>query len=701
MKPMNSDWRHLLDMAVHHMQAGRLDEAGHCCLEILAVDDNHPRALHILGLVAHKKGRHDDAVFLIGRAVALDEGVPEAHNNLGNALKALGRFAEAEASYTKALGLRPGYGNAHNNMGAALLGQGRFQEALDHFRLALEQLGPLPEVLNNLGNALHELGQMDEAIVHYQHALRLQPGFPQVLNNLGRAFIGQGRVDEGLEKLAEAINRKPDYVDAIVNMGRGLSDSGQKDEAVLMFRRALDIEPDHLVALHSLGSVFQELGRLDESVTGYRQVLELNPDHYEAQTNLGVALLDQGAVAEAEAMFTRAVGIAPHYALAWNNLGVVHLGENRMDEAVECFNRAYSLKSGYYEALNNVGVALYKKGELENAIEKFLEVQKMSPDYPDAYYNEGMAQLALGNYARGWLQSEWRLRMKAYRIEGHDEPLLDKSKARGKRVLLHCEQGLGDGIQFIRYASMVKALGTTVVVFCPQALERLLTSVVGVDFLSSDTTVLPVCDHRLPVLSLPLMFQTDLSNIPVSIPYVSPDPGRTQAMAAKVQGAKGLKVGLVWRGNPGHSNDRNRSLSVDLMTRLLEVEGCTFFNLQLGLFSHEREVFSRGANWLDASGEFSDLADTAAFVVHLDLVIAVDTSVAHLAGALGRPVWVLLPYVADWRWLQVRLDSPWYPTMRLFRQPALGDWDAVMTEVKQKLFEVARGVLSPVWSLPD
>ncbi|MBF0108483.1 MAG: tetratricopeptide repeat protein [Magnetococcales bacterium] len=678
----------ILDQALDHFRAGRLDEAGHGCLQLLGGDPNDREALHLLGVVALHKGRLDDAAFLIRRAIDVGEQSPEVHNNLGNALKGLGRVDEAVSSYLKALALRPEYANAHNNLGAALQDQGNYRQALDHFQKALALLGPVPQILNNAGNALQELGRRDEAIDHYRQALDLLPQFPEALNNLGRALVHQGLVAEGMERFAEAIRIKPDYVDALVNLGRAMSDDGQKEDAALMFRRALDIDADHVVACHSLGAVLQELGRLDESMSNYRRALELDPDHHEALTNLGVALLDRGETEEAVRMFQRAIEHAPGHVLAWNNLGVARQNQNRMEESAACYEQALALKPDYYEAWNNLGVAHYKRNHLLQAIDLFMKVQEMAPDYPDAYYNEGMARLAIGHFERGWQLCEWRLKMQAYRIAGHAAPLLDLAMVRGRRILIHCEQGMGDSIQFIRYALMVRELGATVVVFCPGPLTRLFATVPGIDFLSDDPDLIPECDHRLPILSLPLLFQTRHDTIPATVPYVVADPDRVAACRQRLGPWPGLTVGLVWRGNPGHSNDRNRSMGVETMSRLFEVEGCRFVNLQLGLTERERVVFSGCVHGIDFSADLSDFFDTAAVIASLDLVITVDTAVAHLTGALGRPAWVLLPKVADWRWLQEREDSPWYPTLRLFRQVDFADWGSVVQRVALQLAKV-------------
>ncbi|MBF0423832.1 MAG: glycosyltransferase family protein, partial [Magnetococcales bacterium] len=375
--------------------------------------------------------------------------------------------------------------------------------------------------------------------------------------------------------------------------------------------------------------------------------------------------------------------------------------QNNIEASAQCYLKALAIKPDYYEALNNLGVSLYKGGQLQEAIEKFMEVQEKAPDYPDAYYNEGMARLARGEFDRGWRHSEWRLKMPSFKIKGEAVPLTDQSLARGRTILLHCEQGLGDSIQFIRYAALVRELGARVVVFCPTPLVGLFGSVAGIDHLTDDVEQVPPCDHRVPTLSLPLLFNTDLETIPAPIPYIFPDPKLRQAMGERLAHCQGLKVGLVWHGNPGHSNDANRSMEPIWMSSLLQVEGVHFVNLQLGVSFVDQILFAGRPNWLDISHELSTCSETAALVSHLDLVISVDTAVAHLAGALGRPVWILLPFVADWRWLQQRSDSPWYPNARLFRQTQRGDWATMMSTVREKLAQVARGELPPVWPLPE
>ncbi|MEO5327440.1 MAG: tetratricopeptide repeat protein [Magnetococcus sp. THC-1_WYH] len=648
---MNPDLKHTLDLALQHLQAGHLDAAQDCCLKVHRKNAHLPEALHLLGIIALQKGHAEEAIRWIRRSLAKNPTLPEAHNNLGNALKAFGQLDEAVVSYHQALTLRPDYANAHNNLAATLLEQGAYQKAVDHFTKALALIGPHPQIINNLGNAFQKLEQWDTAITHYQQALHLVPAFPEALNNLGQALVNQGRIDEGLEKLAQAVQIKPDYVDALINLGAALKENGQKDEAIRILRRALDVQPDHIHVCYNLGTILLELGRMDEATDCYNQVLERDPNHL----------------------------------LAWNNLGVTHQKQNRLDAAINAFNQVLSLQPDFYQAINNLGVTDFKKGQFREAIEKFLRVETMAPDYPDAYYNEGMVRLALGEFQRGWMCCEWRLKMDSFRIRSDVKLLTDPNAAQGHHVLIHCEQGIGDSIQFVRYAAMVKQLGATVVVFCPEPLETVFKTITGIDHLSSHPDDLPACTHVIPTLSLPWLFKTDANTIPAPIPYLFADPARIAKMRSQLPDITGFKVGLVWRGNPKHTNDNNRSIKAAVISRLLDGINCHFINLQLELNAQEQTLFAGKANWWNVSDAISDFADTAALVEQLDLVITVDTAVAHLAGAMGRETWVLLPAVADWRWLQHRSDSPWYPSMRLFRQPASGDWPSVVATVKAAL----------------
>ncbi|MBF0632660.1 MAG: glycosyltransferase family protein [Magnetococcales bacterium] len=566
------------------------------------------------------------------------------------------------------------------------------------------------------GQSLHEQGQLDPAIHQYQLALQHHPQFPEALTGWGRALLSQGQVDEGLGKLVDALQIQPDHVDALVYLAQGLVDAGQQEDAIQFFLRALDVDSDLVAALHGLGRLFFSLGRWKEAGDYLRRVVERVPDHLDAWSclgmvsqrlgdwnaaeamfrhvlrvqpevsrgynNFGSALLERGDLAEAARQFQHALVCRPDDPLAINNLGVAWQKMGDVASALEQFRLALQLKPDYFEAANNMGLACQELGRLDDALECFRLAQRIKPDFADAHFNEGVIWLTRGDFARGWRGYEWRLGMPKYRGHRILKPAWEVTRLAGRRVLVYCEQGFGDNLQFIRYVGHLVRAGATVVVACPGALARLFATVPGVAHWMVDDAPAPECDDHILLLSLPLLFDTGLKTVPAVVPYLWPDPVLVERLGHRLARCAGLlKIGVVWRGNPEHLMDRHRSMPPEFFSRLSDLEGCCLVGLQKGATAVELEVFA-GMQFLDMGDVLGDFADTAAVVAQLDGVIAVDTAVAHLAGAMGKPVWLLLSVVSDWRWMLDREETPWYPTMRLLRQSSLGDWSGVMDRVK-------------------
>jgi tetratricopeptide (TPR) repeat protein len=339
------------------------------------------------------------------------------------------------------------------------------------------------------------------------------------------------------------------------------------------------------------------------------------------------------------------------------------------------------------EAHLNLGVALMAKTDVVPAITSFRRAIDLRPDSAKAHYNLALALLSSGNFREGWTENEWRWLCKGFTtpLRRFTQPLWDGSPLHGRTILLHCEQGFGDSIQFIRYAPLVAERGGRVVLWAPPELLSLMRGVQGVETVAT-AEPFPPFDVHCPLLSLPRALDTRLESIPANVPYLFADPVRTARWKDKVvASANGLKIGLAWAGRPTHTNDRNRSIGLKQLAPLAEITGVTFYSLQKGSSAHHAAGAPSGMNLIDLTDELHDFADTAALIENLDMVIAVDTSVAHLAGAMGKRVWVLLPFSADWRWLLNREDNPWYPTMRLFRQKQIGNWDATIIELARAL----------------
>ena len=424
----------------------------------------------------------------------------------------------------------------------------------------------------------------------------------------------------------------------------------------------------------------------------YREVLATAPDHPQAQHFLGVIHYQRREFSSALPLLERSVALVSNEPEFHNNLGLALAALDREADAIAAYRAALALKTDHAVAWNNLGLALQSVNDVTGAIVAFRRAIELKPGFAHAHWNLAMALLLDGQFEEGWREYEWRLELAELgkREQSFPGPKWDGTAAAGKTLLLHMEQGLGDALQFVRFVTLLAERGARCIVHCRDALRPLLATVTGVAQLAGDNESLPPYDAHLPLLSLPRVLSTTGATIPAKVPYIIAPPDRRAAVRARLDAQVGLKVGLAWAGNREHANDRNRSCPLTALGPLFGLPGIAWFSLQQGAASADIATVS-GAQRLVPLPAGAVLADTAALIAELDLVITVDTSIAHLAGALGQPTWVLLPFAPDWRWLLERSDSPWYPTVRLFRQPRPRDWPAVAASVR----EVLRALVTP------
>ena len=685
-----------LAQALGFHRRGQLVEAARCYRALLTDDPGHFQALLLLGRLSQEQGRHEEALKLSGLALRIAPGSFEALMQQGLAFRALGRIAEAAGSYEAALALRPEDTTALYNRGNALAALGQLEEALACFDRVVGLDPTDAAVFNNRGVALRGLLRDSDALASFDAALALRPEYPEALNNRGNALQALGLHAQAIASYERALRERPDYAEALNNRGNAMLALERLGEALENYDRALSIQPGYAEALNNRSTALLLLSRPEEALQAARQALEAHADYPEALGNQGKALQALGRHDEALQLYEKAHRLRPADADGLNNLGNALHALGCYQEALERYEQALRLQPESVEALNNRGNVLQALRRPEAALASYARALAIEPQDAEAHWNEALARLSVGDYERGWEQYEWRWRVRSLGLPGnqtHRPPWRGREDIAGKTVLLHAEQGFGDAIQFVRYAPLVAARGARVVLACAEPLRALFETVHGVGSVFIPEQLALTFDFQAPLMSLPLAFGTTLEDLPSRIPYVRAPGEKAAAWRRRLmaQGA-GFKVGFAWSGNPRFGAARLKACPVELLRALTAVPGCVFVSLQTGDAADEAARLAGGdPPIIEAGPELGAFDDTAALLSSLDLVISIDTAVAHLAGALGKPVWIMLPYAADWRWLMDREDSPWYPSARLYRQPHPGDWASVVKRLAADLAQRSKG----------
>src|SRR5438132_456876 len=545
-----------------------------------------------------------------------------------------------------------------------------------------------PHVLS-LGWSHYQAGNPAQAEQVFRQALDLDPDNADVWCLLGIVCRAQGHHAAAVQSYREALKRKPDFVEGLNNLGNVLVDQGQFEEAADCYRQVLRLRPDYAQAHNNLGVAYRFQGKFADAAACYREALRIRPDYAEALSNLGIALAELREFDEALACYREALRLKPDYPEAYTNMGNVFQELGRLDEALAHYEKALRLKPDYAEAHDNRAQAEMAGGNLAGARAGFESALRLKADYAEAHLGRAFTLLLQGDFEAGWAEYEWRWKCKEFTPFAFQQPVWDGSPLAGRTILLHAEQGLGDTLQFIRYAALVKERGGRVLVACQKPLLPILKGCPGVDQWIPYDAPLPDFDVYAPLLSLPRIFGTNLASIPAAVPYVFADAELIERWGRELERYPGLKVGVAWQGNPRYSGDRKRSFPLEKLAPVARLPNVQLFSLQkgpgaeqIGGVADQFAVVDLGSQLDEKSGPFMD---TGAVMKNLDLVISADTAIGHLAGALGVPLWLALPFVAEWRWLLGRKDSPWYPTVRLFRQSRPGDWDAVFKHMAQEL----------------
>jgi len=632
-------------------QRGDLAKAEAHCLSTLSAKSDFFDALHLVAIVQSRSGRHSAALDNFDKALRLQPYNAELINNRASALTEAKRYEEALAGYDSALAIRPNYVDAHNNRGCALM----------------------------------EMQRYEEALTSYSKALILDPDNAEFINNLGRALTSLRRYPEALDCYDDALALRPDYAEALINRGVTLNELKQFADALTCFDKALANSPDHLDALLNRGNALFGLKRFAEAAEAYDRLLALSPKRSDVYLNRGVALTKLGRFEQAFKNYDEAfrhngdaAQILIHRAMTLMEMGETNKAFDTIDQLIEA-------RPNYPEGHNTRGMFFIQLGRLPEAITSFRRAVELRSDYPEAAWNLGYLLLLYGNFIEGWRHYESRRIQKGTtwtRLKGPEwqgEPL------EGKRLLLYMEQGFGDALQFVRFVRVAARLGAKVILGVYSPLAELLRMMDEKPIIVRHGELAPDCDYHAPIMSMPLILGLDEKQIPADVPYLRADAARIAAWKERLPQST-LRVGIAWQGS---ASDRERWVPLKKFAPLSRVPGVTLISLQKTDGLDQLTDLPAGMTVETLGPDFDAgpdaFLDTAAVMMNLDLIVSIDTGIAHLAGALGLPVWIALKYHPDWRWLLERDDSPWYPTARLFRQRQKGEWTPVMEEITREL----------------
>ena len=673
---------------------GRQAEAEAGFRQALQVRPDYAEAHYSLGNLLKSQSRLAEAETSFREVLKLRPDYAEAHNNLGAILNDQGRFSAAEASYRRALEIRPDFAGAHNNLGNTLEEQGRFSEAEASYRRALEIKPDLVEAHSNLGAAFEAQGRFPEAEASYRRALEIKPDYAEAYSNLGNILKALDRLAEAEASYRRALELKPDCAEVLYNLGITLKEQDLLPEAEASYRRALELKPDYAEAHNNLGNALREQKRLAEAEASFRRALELKPDYADAYSNLGITLQDQNRYSEAEASFRRALELEPDLAEAYSNLGIALKDLGQLDDAVACYRRALEVKPDYAEVYSNLGDTLQAFGQSDSAVESYQRALELQPDNAKTHYNLGFAYLSLGKLGDGWDKYEGRWQVTGVK-RPFPYPWWEGGDLTGKTILVWGEQGVGDEIIFAGMLPDVIQAAGHCVVECDLRLVALFArsfpqaEIVPRSKPPHPRLSQPDIQLQCPMGSLPRWLRSSLESFPQHHGYLKADLERVAFWKRRLDAlGSAPKVGVTWRSKLRNIPRDIHYTELSQWGPILTAPGSVFVNLQYDNCRAEleaaREQFGVEIHAWDDIDLMNDLDEAAALTCALDLVISANTSVFSMAGALGKPVW-LLNLKNDWAALGTGA-MPWFPDTRLFvKGNAQNNWDAVIEDIAEAL----------------
>ena len=668
-------------------QQGKLEEAQKEYASLLKVQPNNAEVLHGLGLIGYQQGKYQEALKYLNQAIKFKTD-SSFYNNRGTVYFALKKWTEAEQDYKKAIKIDPSFADALFNLANLYSDINRTKDALKLFDQLLQTNAINYEVLFNRGNVYKREKKLEQAIKDYDRVIEIQPLHFNALLNRGNALLGLEDIDGAIASYSRALEINPDLMEALVSRSSAYSIKIYYDLAIKDYQRILQLKPDHKESYFGIANVLKDQLYFKEAIEYYRQAIQIDPNYYDALTNLANALRRIKAFDEAAVFYSRAVQVKPDKPESYSNLGNILHDLKRTDLAIDAYAKALELDPKDKHALYNLGNIFKELNQLDDALRQFEYVLTLDPESIETQFARGMILLTQGQYKEGFPLYEYRWQRESLvkKLRTYPQTLwTGKEPLEGKTILIYVEQGLGDTIQFGRLIPQLAAMGAKIIFEVQKPLMSLMTQIEGVSkVIPYEEPVLDSFDYFCPLLSLPAALGLDVQEIPLSEGYLKANPAYIEKWQ-KILGEKTKpRVGLVCSGNPMHDNDQNRSILLfDIIPNL--PKGIEYITLQKEMRDADRQLIAKYPLFKSYGDQLESFEDTAALCELMDVVISVDTSVAHLSGALAKKTYLLIPFCPDWRWMLNRTDSPWYSSMHIYRQEFVNNWQSTFQKLANDL----------------
>lgn len=678
-----------LNTALKYHKSGQLPEAEIIYKQIIEEDPENTSALNLFGILLFQHKRYDEAISYVEKAVEI-KPLPYFYINLGNINVGKGDIDKAMDFYEKAIDLNEEEEDADPwfGLGVCYKNKKELDKAIECYEKAISINPSFYSAHVNIGNIFKQKNDLDKAIEYYKKAILFKQNDPDIYNSLGLVYLDRYEIEEAIYCFEKAIKIKPNFEKAYINLGNIYKTKGDIKQSIKYLNLAMETNPDNYEAYVSLGNLMIYINKTKEAINCFQEALQLRPNDPAILLNVGNALRESGDVEGSLTYYQQAMELMPEQAEVYLNLGNAYSDLFDFEKASEYFNKALELKPDFVEAYLNLGSMLKEKNEIEGALDCFKKAYDIKPGYAETHLNLATSYLLMKDFTNGFKHYEWRDKVKDIRHPKFPEskkPKWDGSSLENKTILVYHEQGLGDTLQFVRYLQQLVSMGGKVLFKSPSGMEELLKNndlnVEIIDSYVSDDQI--ECDCYACLLSLPYLLNSTYEDIPLADGYLKADAEKVKAYKEKYFDNDQFKVGIKWQGNP--QGIKNRKISLQLLLKLAEISNVKLYSLQKGPGIEELKKVPNSIEIVDLGSTFKDFSDTAAAIKNLDLLICNDTSLTHLAGALGKQTWTLLPFSPEWRWFLESETTPWYNSVKLFRQKEMNNWEEVVQELYDSL----------------